>query len=192
MKKLIFIICIPLMFFALPAHSQVVQFFREKIDIEVRDSAAVVTGTYYFKNISGREVNVPLYYPFVVNDSLPPPDRVAVTDMVQKKAVPFFAANKGVRFFIRLPAKSIRIYRVAYRQSTPYRMMEYILTTTRAWGRTLQSAEYMVILPQTLTLTDSSLPFRQKSLDTPFDFYYYNITNFLPHKNFHIRWRSIK
>jgi len=190
MKTTGFKIFIFVLLFICPAHSQTLQFFRETIDIDVGERAAVVSGTYFFKNPGHQNIHVPLYYPFVVNDSLPMPDSVAVFDLIQKKELPVTPVPQGVRFYIYLPAKSIRIYRVVYRQATPYHMMEYILTTTKKWGRALQSAEYTVTLPQNYTLRDSSLPFRRKSLDTPGTFYYYKINNFLPHKNFHIRWRK--
>ena len=110
--------------------AQNLQFFRERSELDVRDTTCTVNGYYYFKNKSGKAINHTLYYPFVVNDFLPYPDSLSVRNYFNQRMIDFQKTKNAIRFPVSIPAKSIMAFKVTYRQKTPTRRMEYILTTT--------------------------------------------------------------
>jgi len=169
--------------------TQDLRFFRENIEMTVQDTACTLSGVYYFKNLSDKVKKALLYYPFVINDSLPYPDKIQVSDFFNKHILPFSKTPKAVRFTIRLDPRSIRAYKVEYRQKTAFKKMEYILTTTRFWGRPFQIAEYSVLIPDTLKLIFSSFKKFNKSLVNGQRKYYIRLNRFFPHKNFIIEWK---
>ena len=185
-KNLKILLFILLFFSIMPAQN--LQFFRERIELNVNGATCTVNGFYYFKNESGKAVKHTLYYPFVVNDSLPYPDSISVSNYFNQKSIGFQKTKEAIRFSVSVPAKSIMAYKVTYRQQTPARKMEYILTTTKFWGKPFQIAEYLIILPDSLTLTFSSLKNLKKLVVNGKVQHYIRLENYLPGKNFIIKW----
>ncbi len=170
------------------AYSQSLQFFREKIELFVHETHSRVKGTYYFKNTGERLVSKTLYYPFPVRPSLPYPENVSVLDSLKNKKISCEHQNSGIIFRIDVPAKSVVIYVVEYTQRTPKQKMEYILTTTGEWGRSLELAEYVVVLPRALQLIRHSLDFNVVKKFSDKVVYYSRKTNFRPAENLIIQW----
>lgn len=190
-KKNIFLFLL-LIFISTNLSSQNLQFFRERIELDVEDTTCTVNGYYYFKNESGKAVKLTLYYPFIINDSLPYPDSISVSNYFNQQTIGFQKTKDAIRFPVSIPAKSIMAYKVTYRQQTPARKMEYILTTTKFWGKPFQVAEYLVILPDSLGLTFSSLRYFKKSFVNGQTHHYIRLENYLPGKNFIIKWERKK
>jgi len=169
--------------------SQNISFFREKIKIIVQDSVCTVEGTYYFKNDSGEKIRKPLLYPFFVNDSMPCPEQAEVINFFDNKQIPFIKAKNAVSFHITLAPKSIAAYKVIYKQKTPFKMMRYILTTTKRWGRPFQIAEYEIQIPKKLKLIRSTINNLSKTVSGRWKKYYIRLEDFMPQKDLVIRWR---
>ena len=173
--------------------AQPLEFFREKIEIDVNDSTCTVTGTYYFKNPSASSLNLSILYPVVVNDSLPFfPDYFKVKDISQNINIPFHTSAAAIRFSLSCKPLSITIFKVSYRQRTPSAYMEYILTTTQNWGRPLDKAEYIIRLPSSLSLSKLSLPVSNKKVQDGKIIYYILKSSFLPPENLTLQWERKK
>ncbi|HGY56785.1 MAG TPA: hypothetical protein ENK44_13850 [Caldithrix abyssi] len=190
MKILFALLCIGGIFskpFMLAA--QPVDFFRENIEIDISDTICTVTGTYYFRNPSSRSLNIPVLYPIVINNRLPIfPEYISVKSVSGNKEIPFSRQKQAIRFNLSCPGQSIIIFQVSYRQRTPFGYMEYILTTTKNWGRALEYAEYNIRLPANLRLQHLSLKTDRITNFGDFTLYYTKKTSFLPAKNIIIKW----
>jgi len=169
---------------------QSLQFYGEKIEISILGENALVTGEYYFRNNTSQSIRRTLYYPFVINQNLPWPDSISVYQVSEKKSLTFRKAKEGVLFTLQVPADSTIIYKVTYRQRTPSRKMEYILTTTQKWGRPLVFAEYSIILPEDFKLSDISLaPDSHQEINHK-QTIKINRQNYLPTKNLILNWKN--
>ena len=184
--------CIIFIFLAVNVYCQSVQFFREKIELHIYDSYCNLKGYYYFKNISKKEISTILYYPFVVNDELPYPDSVSIKELVNNTEVDFLVSEKGIRFPLHIPEKSIIIYEINYFQRTPANKMEYILTTTQKWKRPLFEAEYIITIPNNTKLYIKSFSFDKKKYLDDRNIYYMKKKNFMPKENLIISWKREK
>jgi len=67
-------------------------------------------------------------------------------------------------------------------------MFEYILTTTKEWNKPLAEAEYAIKIPKKFKLAFNSLGYDDKILNKGFTVYELKKNNFMPDKNFKIRW----
>lgn len=169
---------------------QALQFYGEKIEISILGDNALVTGVYYFKNNTKKIIRRTLYYPFVINQDLSWPDTISVYQISEKKSLTFRNAKEGILFTLQVPADSTVIYKVKYRQRTPNRKMEYILTTTQKWGRPLVFAEYSVILPEKFELLDISLAPDSRQTINHKQIIKINRQNYLPTKNLILFWKK--
>jgi hypothetical protein len=176
---------------SLPAQS--LQFYGEKIEISILGDNALVTGEYYFRNNTSQSIRRTLYYPFVINRDLTWPDSISVYQVSEKKSLTFRKSKEGILFTLQVPADSTVIYKVIYRQRTPSRKMEYILTTTRRWNEPLSFAEYLIRLPKSFMLQYLSL--KPSEIDDVLDSQIYKIqkNDYSPETNLTVQWtRSIK
>ena len=174
-------------FFARAA-AQSLNFYQEKIEMKVRGESCVLIGTYFFRNESAVATDQSLYYPFIVNDTLPMPDSVEVKDVNANRPLAYTPAARGICFQIRIPPRDIGIYQVSYLQQTRFNTMEYILTTTAAWNRPLGVAEYEVSIPHSYLLTHLSIPADTVERQSDVSIYYIRKENFMPVANLIVRW----
>lgn len=205
-SRFIFSLVFPLF---LSLHAQPLQFARERIEVEVLGEECTLTGTYYFcktgppirqpliveePDSASSPFNITLYYPFVVTPELPFPDSIQVTDLRSGRPVQFIESDHGVYFPVSIPPRDTAIYRVRYRQKTPSAKMEYILTSTQKWNRPLQSADFIIRIPQQYQLIslspafDRAAPGSTGEKNGPGMIYFIHRENFMPQSNLTIQW----
>lgn len=170
------------------AAGQPLHFYQEKIEMKVQGEFCVLTGTYYFRSESSVLIDQSLYYPFIVTDTLPMPDSVAVKDVNANRMLEFTPAENGICFQIHIPPRGTGIYQVSYRQQTRFNFMVYILTTTAAWNRPLGVAEYEVMIPHSYQLTHISIPADTVERQADVSIYRIRKENFMPVANLIVRW----
>ena len=173
---------------SLPGQS--LQFYGEKIEFRIQGEYAQVTGEYYFKNNTSRSLHQAMFYPFVINQDLPWPDSISIYLVSEKKSITYREAKTGILFMIVVPADSMVIYKVTYRQRTFGRKMEYILTTTQKWGHSLVFAEYIISLPEKFKLLNISLTPDSRQVINHKQIIKINRQNYLPTKNLKLYWES--
>jgi hypothetical protein len=171
------------------AAAQPLDFFQERIEVAVQGDFCVLKGIYYFKNVGSVPLEQSLYYPFIVNDSLPFPDSIVVQEMGGNRSVEYASSEKGVTFVIHIPPRAVGIYQVSYRQMTRFNFMEYILTTTADWNKPLDVAEYRVSIPQRYQMTQLSLSGAKREKRTGESIYYLRKEHYMPHANLVVRWQ---
>lgn len=190
--RLLIFLSLVLLFFQETLHSQGLRFFRENIQIEVNKDECILTGIYYFANPSGSRVSQSLYYPYVVNDSLPLPYKAEVKDLKSGKKVSGISTAKGLLFAVEVQANDTSVIEVKYYQKTPMHMMEYILTTTKEWGTSFDMAEYSVKLPARYKLLSMQPQFENEKKSDKYRTFFTLKRNYLPQHNFVIKWKEDK
>ncbi|HEX2867421.1 MAG TPA: hypothetical protein VHO03_10285 [Ignavibacteriales bacterium] len=180
--------------FVLPVKyfSQELRFFREKIQIEVKKDECILTGIYYFANKSGITASHNLYYPYIVNDSLPLPYKAEVKDLKSGNKIASISTAKGIIFAVNAASHDTSIVEVKYYQKTPMHMMEYILTTTKEWGTSFDMAEYSVKLPAGYRLLSMQPQFENEKKSNKYRTFFTLKRNYLPQHNFVIKWKEDK
>ena len=139
-------IIISILYFSIqPAQS--IEFFQEEIEIVVGKEHCTVYGTYYFKNLNPEEINQMIYYPFFISDSLPYPDSIRVIDPIKNSNIHYKKKNNGILLSIYMAGESLTVIKVIYIQKTAANYMEYILITTRKWGKPLEKADFIIKIP---------------------------------------------
>jgi len=169
-------------------NGQSLQFTRERIEIKIQDNNCCVMGKYYFTNNTSRVIQHMMYYPFVVNQSLPFPDSMLVDDEGTNSIVPFRKSENGILFSIAISPMASKIYKVTYYQRTPDNFMEYILTTTRQWGQPLDIGEYIVDMPNKYKMKYLSMKIDSVKNNSGYTSYILNREHFMPEKNLTIKW----
>ncbi|MGE5352116.1 MAG: hypothetical protein ACM3P0_08530 [Acidobacteriota bacterium] len=172
--------------------AQALRFFRENIQIEVTKDECILTGIYYFANPTGNSISQSLYYPYVVNDSLPVPYKAEVKDLKTGKKVSGISTAKGLIFAVDAQAHDTSVIEVKYYQKTPMHMMEYILTTTKEWGTSFDMAEYSVKLPARFKLLSMQPQFENEKKSDKYRTFFTLKRNYLPQHNFVIKWKEDK
>ena len=171
-------------------HQNPLHFEKEKIRIIIKGVECNVKGDYYFRNTTGEQVRAIITYPVAVNDSLPAPHFIRVTDVHGGDEVPTEQLSTSYIFEITVPPYSVRTYRIEYRQRTPFKKFEYILTTTAFWNRPLQSADVLISLPRDFALKFLSFPYDTTEETGGNTIFHLHRDNFLPTKNLVIIWEN--
>lgn len=166
-----------------------VEFASEEIELTVVDSSCAVQGWYWFKNRSPRVAELVLFYPFVINERLPYPDTVNVSEGGSDRLVGFSKTKDGVYFSITVRAFATALYKVLYVQRTATQSMEYLLSTTAEWKKPLEHGLYRVRVPEQYVLTGSTMLFSQIYKQRGEWVYEACEEQFMPSKDFIIQWQ---
>lgn len=164
---------------------QELQFYREEIVFTIDSASARTDATYYFCNVGDKALQTSLLYPFPEN-TMNQIDSLLITETGSIAAIPFRQAESGVFFPISLSPYGHSAYRVFYRQRLTEGHFRYILTSTSAWGRPLESACYELRMP--LSLSVDSLSYRQDTTYILSDLriYQWKRKVFLPDRDFEV------
>lgn len=115
-------------------------FFAEDVTITIQDHAALVTGIYYFRNITHDQLRVLFYYPFPVDSHHYFPDSIWCFTEYQTD-------TSGIAFSkVFLPA-AIDSFMISYKQRFSGGFFRYITTTTVHWKRPIKHARFTIITP---------------------------------------------
>jgi len=172
------------LFFLSNVASQNLQFYREDLTFEIKDNFFYVDGIYNFCNNGEKEIQQVLFYPFPVDSIYGVVDSINAFD-VNAKTLNIITniAEKGFYFKIKLQSYGIGKYKISYRQKLLKNKAEYILVTTRKWGKPLERAQFKLITPVGLKIISISYkPDSIKQLNNKM-FYYWNKKDFMPDRN---------
>jgi hypothetical protein len=164
-------------------------FYRENIIITVEDSIAEVEGAYYLFNNNVDDTKITLAYPFPVNEDLKFPSVVSVFDKTHKNEIHYRKGKKSISFPVSISALDSTIILINYTQKCTNKNFEYILTSTKYWGKPLELAEFTIEINNNLKLISHSYEFDSAYTDKDKKCYYFKEENFLPHENIYLRWR---
>jgi len=168
--------------------SQSLQFEGEIIRVDISTESCVLIGEYLFRNASKSPIQRTLYYPFVISDTLPPPDSIVVWCSQSGEISDYHRQEKAISFPVTIPADTVTKYTIVYRQTPTKNYFEYILTTTAHWGKPLKSADFIFMLAHPIKLQSISYAPDSTVITESATGYYIHRTNFSPKNNLSISW----
>jgi hypothetical protein len=165
--------------------AQDLQFYREELDFRIGEGFFYMDGIYHFCNIGSDSLNTILFYPFPVDEKYGDVDTFLVQDLTDGHKVTIDRqARQGIGFWIALPPYGIKKYRIYYRQPLLGHQAEYILTTTKAWKRPLESAVFTLSVPSEIRITSFSIAPDDHQDGPVYSLFYWKRSGFLPDTNF--------
>lgn len=173
----------------LSASGQQLSFYRENITMKIREKQFYVSGTYYFSyNLSGIKQ---LYYPFPVSDQFGNPDSVYLYDLTNNTAIaPTEQDSSGLLFLADFSNHSDISIQISYKQPLLGNRAEYILETTKVWGKPFKEATYQLIIPKGLIITRFAIT-PDDSMSTDMErIYTWEKYNFMPERNMVFEFRE--
>lgn len=164
--------------------SQNLQFYREDLTFEIKDSSFYVDGIYNFCNNGDKEIQQILFYPFPSDSAYGAVDSINACDENAKSTnIIINKTAKGFYFNITLAPYGIGKYKISYRQKLLKNKAEYILLSTQKWGKPFDNAIYKLITPTSMKITSFSYSPDSISQINNKITYYWNKKNFMPDKN---------
>ncbi len=133
-----------------------IDFYQERITIEIDSASALVQGEYFFANNTDDRKIIKLFYPFPVDSIHYFPDIIMLD-------YPYERDTNGIHFSIRVKPGRENSFKIGYRQKLNKRYFRYITTTTKKWGKPINRAEFVILAKKDLNLqinykiTDSQL-----------------------------------
>ncbi|MGQ9816664.1 MAG: hypothetical protein ACUVQ3_01750 [bacterium] len=115
-----------------------IDFYAEKIFIELESMEVRVTGEYFFENFMQATKIVKFFYPFPV-DSVHSYPSIILLDLSYEKD------TNGIIFEMRMKPGKDNSFRITYQQKLRKRQFRYITTTTRNWKRPIKNAEFIIV-----------------------------------------------
>jgi hypothetical protein len=160
-----------------------VSFFEEHIDFELDSAYFSINGIYSFGNPTDKAIHQPIFFPFA--EETIAIDSIAVTDLNQLSRIPFRRLNRMIAFLINLPPRDTVDIAIFYRQKAAEKNT-YIITSTQAWKQALKQAVYSLTASVPVDETQFSYPFLSKEKRNGCCFYLWEMTDFLPDKEFEV------
>jgi len=167
--------------------AQLADFTAEKLTFTIRSNAVEMSGNYFFTNRTGQSVQMPVVYPFCVNDQQAFPDSVSV-HLADGSPLTFRRRDNNLLFSVPLAEKGGTEIIIYFRQPVNQSRFEYILTSTRSWSKPLESADFLIQVPLTLNLTNLSFPYERIDTTGNFQVYHLHFEDFYPDRNLIFRW----
>jgi len=163
-------------------------FFKEDLTFTLSDSSFSVSGYYYFHNNTQLEIKTNLLYPFPVDETKYGPisevyayqDGDPTLDVLVK-----YNDKTGLVRVDILPDEWTKIL-IGYTQKVLGDQVEYILTTTQAWGEPFAEADYTLIVPDEITIDSISYQPDLIKKDSGQRIYYFHRENFMPDREFEV------
>ena len=175
--------------FWLRVPGQSVQFASENLTVSVLYSCCTLDGVYSFVNQGPVAARWSISYPLLNTKELPFPDSISISDNSTHEQLRFEKTDDGVLFSLEVQPKKTKRIRIRYWQQTPAHAFEYILTTTRAWGKPLELAEFHIVIPDSLRLISCSPPFDATGRKDQQTVYHIKKKRFMPASNLVITWK---
>jgi len=186
MERILYIVGLLTLCVALPAFPQPLRFTQEKIRIEVREDSYRLDGSYVFENSGPAPVQRSLFYP--MSPTSTPPESLVVEDPDSRKQIAFVQGEQGFSFSLTVSPYRSQELRVVFVQRAPRHRLEYILRSTREWGRPLERAKYSVHIPPSCKLLHLSLHPDKIVQDADGTLYSVLRENFMPRQNLIVKW----
>lgn len=164
------------------ASGQQLSFYRENITMKIQEHHFYVSGTYYFR------VDQPgikqLYYPFPVSDLFGNPDSVYLFDLTNNAPIePTVSDSSGLLFLADFSKYSDLGIQISYRQPLLGSKAEYILETTKVWGKPFREATYQLIIPKSLIITRFAIVPDDFIITDQEKIYTWEKYNYMPERN---------
>lgn len=163
----------------------------EEVRIIVEENGDVdVKGKFWITNNSKNENDVRMYFPYAEADYLHSPECIGIETNYKDSTVKHEYMNKGNgwSFNTSLKPEEKNIIAVHYQQKTKENSFKYILTSARKWGSPIESAEFVIKIPERYELTNSTYNYEYIGQDTDKNVYRIIENELFPSKELEFSW----
>ena len=167
-----------------PAPGQDVDFFSEDLTFRIREGFFEVEGTYSFRNNTAREVNKMLFYPFPDTDYYGEISYISISTEGDTNSQLATVSNNGSLFKLSIGPSMIMTYMIRYGQKLKSGEARYIITTTKKWGKPLETAHYRLIFASDIQMDSVSVEPDTIVHVRGITEYRWERVNFMPEKDF--------
>jgi len=157
-----------------------VDFYQEKIVIEIDSLSAFVKGEYFFKNNTDSRKIVKFFYPFPVDTNHYFPDIIMLD-------FPYEKDTNGIHFSMLIKPGKDNSFKIGYRQRLNKNFFRYITTTTKKWSKPINIAEFVIMARKDFKL-HINYSISKKELKNGRLCYYIIKKRFYPDKDLIIEW----
>ncbi len=161
------------------------EFYREDLNFSLTKDYFTVDGYYYFRNLTDKEINILLAYPFPSDSLMGAVDSVFALDH-SGNSIMVQTNQKFMNFRVNIAPHDSTVCRIGYMQEVRDHYAKYILLTTRAWGKPFTQVHYQLIT-KAKKITCSYPPDHQDKRGKLY-YYQWHMTNFMPDKDFIIKY----
>lgn len=183
-----------LFFSSTVSFSQSLQFVKENLNFEITESEFTVDGIYYFRNTTIDTIRQYLVYPFPQNSELGEVTSVIGSAVYPEKDLDIVKNfnQKAAHFRLKVYPGDTAVTHIVYKQEIRENQAEYILTSTKAWNKPLEKADFTLKVP--IHIKIDSLSYNADSLCCNKDFYLYKwyFKDFMPDRNFYVSFSLIE
>jgi hypothetical protein len=169
-----------------PAVPEVV-FKAETVKIFIDDGAVRIEGMYVFTATSSSSLVAGLFYPLPIDSTHLFPDSILVRS--RGHALPFRMVENGIAFSIPLSADHPATVEVVYKQPCLDNTACYILTSTSAWTKPLENANFEIHVPSDLDLIWTAYDVEETTQHGDMTIHRFGRRDFMPDKDLCLRWR---
>ena len=190
MKRYVLIITYIILPFLLSGE---LRFYREDLHFTLTDSTFSVDGLYFLRNLSEQTYHQRLFYPFPQDNLYGEVIDVSCESISRSDSSKVIQWDKnGAHLLVIIPAQDTSIVRICYKQKLMGNKAEYILETTVFWEKGFEQAYYDLTFPKTITIDSLSyLPDELEETETSYKLIWEK-KNFLPIKNFIVKFKQLK
>ena len=165
-------------------------FFKENITFTICAQDTIeVHGIYWFSNTGDDSISTYITYPFPIDSNAAYPYYIVVAQSDTHKTVAYQKFSRGISWRQSVPARGFDSVSVVYRQKVKKGCGQYIVSTTKLWGKPLQKANFTVRVPRRITMIFWT--FQADSVTTTNDtiLYHSYFNSFLPDGEMEVHWR---
>lgn len=164
--------------------SAVLHFAREEIRMNIRPGAVEITGMYHFTNTLPNPATAVIFYPFPRDSFHAYPDSVSIPGYELERS------DSGVSFKMRFRPQVEDSFLAYYRQPLRGRQARYIVTTTRAWKRAIDQAQFRITVPT--NFKGVKLSYKPDAISRTDSTVTYSFTrrSFYPDKDVIVTWKE--
>lgn len=172
--------------------AQLPDFYREYITLELSADYLEVNGVYQFRNTENRTIELNLFYPFPEDSTYGSINNIYAFETKGDSTLNRLLKtnNKGGVVRLIINPRSEKTYYIGYTQQFFGNKAEYILTTTKKWGKPLESSQIELIVPLDFIVDDISYQATDTIISEGKTHYFIRKINFMPEKNFVVRFRK--
>lgn len=182
MNKIIIILTFSLLSLNLSFSQNTLNFVKEDITFEIKDSVFSVNGIYYLHASSHGKFSI--LYPFPTDSIYGEPNEISVHDINSGRSIAFKKTSDLSSIVFQTQANIKSPLKISYQQSLKSNRARYILLTTHYWKKALKEVDYKLV-------TDINFKIKSFSIepDTAFELngkmvYIWQKKDYLPNVDF--------
>lgn len=186
MRRLLFL----LFFFCKIIYCQELSFYQESINFSIDNTDFTVSGMYYFKNNSSRDLYSTVYYPYAF--SAINIDTISIMNFSTNQPIKAVIKNDMHVFDLFLPSNDTCVLNIRYSHKHNDSLVTYILESTKFWNKAFDKADYTLRVIEKLEVDSMFMPPDTAWLSHPYKYYRWEHDNFMPKSNFNIHFSKIE